>query len=182
MASSRSTGRFPNGGTLLDHLGFFPIGLGQVLMTPIVNRRIPTAGRLSACRLAQPRRSWSKREAGTTIDFPDRVQRLVAFGKTSSTIHSTYTATGERRQGPRALPWPFAHICASFVNGADVDIHRIRKKTLRGHRAIKSGGGRRGVPQPVSEGWPLQAGYSSTRRQASTVASRLFAFYVQAKL
>jgi hypothetical protein len=118
---------------------FFPIGgSGQVLTTPIV-----TAGYDGDVFAAVPTLSlddsWSKREAGTTVDFRIAPSALVASEDLDLPVHFTTTATGEPVRDLERYLGAFAH--ALIVNEELTEyIHAHPEETLEGTN-IKSGGG-----------------------------------------
>jgi hypothetical protein len=118
---------------------FFPIGgSGQVLSTPIV-----TAGFdgdvFSAVPTLELDTSWSKREAGTTVDLRIAPTNLVASEDLDLPVHFSSTTNGEPVRDLERYLGAFAH--ALIVNEELTEyIHAHPEEMLEG-TAIKSGGG-----------------------------------------
>jgi hypothetical protein len=118
---------------------FFPIGgSGQVLTTPIV-----TAGFdgdvAAAVPTLSPDTSWTRREAGTTVELRIAPSALVASEDLDLPVHFTNLATGEPVRDLERYLGAFAH--ALIVNEELTEyIHAHPEEMLEG-TAIKSGGG-----------------------------------------
>jgi hypothetical protein len=118
---------------------FFPVGgSGQVLTTPIV-----TAGFDGDVFAAVPTltldSSWSKREAGVTVDLRIAPTALAASEDLDLPVHFTNTATGEPVRDLERYLGAFAH--ALIVNEELTEyIHAHPEEMLEG-TDITSGGG-----------------------------------------
>jgi hypothetical protein len=130
---------FPKPGHYVVISDFFPIGgSGQVLSTPIV-----TAGFDGDVFAAVPTLrlddAWSKREAGTTVDFRIAPSGLVASEDLDLPVHFTNTNSGEPVKDLERYLGAFAH--ALIVNEELTEyIHAHPEEMLEG-TDVKSGGG-----------------------------------------